>query len=333
MSAWIDKNGVRHVTVTTDNQRVHRRLPKGATARDAKQLEAELRAALGRQRAPAIPGDPPMTHLLAAYVPHTQANLRSPGTAIHHANRAAPWAEKYRASEAMVCADHMVRDMRQHYAPATINRSLGALKAALTLAWRAQIIAENYGARIRRLPENNARTNYPSVDDVAAIAQHCSVPAQAAIWAALLTGMRRAEVCMIDPAKHVRGDRLIVPASHTKTLRERSIPILPPLRAWLAHFPLSISADGVKSAFRRAREKAGLGHVHFHDLRHACASIMIEAGEDLYVVGEVLGHTNVQTTKRYAHLQLSRKRSALEKVSEAVTAKSAPQSAPQRKTL
>ena len=125
-------------------------------------------------------------------------------------------------------------------------------------------------------------------------------------------------MCNIDPAQHIHGDRLDIPASHTKTLRHKSLPIIAPMRPWLKHFPLSITADGIKSAFRRARIKAGLPTVRFHDLRHACASLLIEAGEDLYTVGEVLGHTNIQTTKRYAHLQLAKKRSALDKIGDAI---------------
>lgn len=138
---------------------------------------------------------------------------------------------------------------------------------------------------------------------------------------------------MIDPAQHVQGDKLTIPASHTKTLRIKTIPIIPIMRPWLDKFPLKISVDGVKSSFRRGRVKAGYPTVRFHDLRHACAALLIEAGEDLYAVGEVLGHTNVQTTKRYAHLEMGRKRAALAKVSDAVSARIAPEIAPQRKTL
>lgn len=312
---WIDKDGRWHAAPMVNGRRVHRILPEGATARDAKQLEAELRTAIGRKRGPVLPGDPPLMELLAGYIEHAQRTLRSPDTAIFHARRAGPWAEKYRASEADTCAAQMVKDMTGHYAPATINRSLGTIKAALTLAWREGRISENYGARIRRLAENNERHEYPTVQAVQAIVEHCSEPARAAIWIALLTGARRGEVCRIDPAKHVHGDRLDIPASHTKTLRIKSLPIIAPMRPWLAHFPLSIGEDGVKSAFRRARVKAGFPTVRFHDLRHACAAMLIEAGEDLYAVGEVLGHTNVQTTRRYAHLEMSRKRAALDKIS------------------
>lgn len=331
MSTWIDKEGRRHVAVMVSGQRAHRRLPPGATARDAKQLEANLRNAMGRGREPTIPGDPPLLELLATYIERAQTTLRSPDTAEYHARRAAPWAERYRASEADQCADHMVRDMLGSYKPATINRSLGAIKAALTQAWRDRRIPENYGARIQRLPEHNERHEYPSIQVVQAIADRCSPQARAAIWMALLTGARRGEVCQIDPALHVHGDRLDIPASHTKTLRTKSLPIIAPMREHLAHFPLTITVGGVKSAFRRARVKAGFPTVRFHDLRHACASLLIEAGEDLYAVGEVLGHTNVQTTKRYAHLQMQRKRDAVGKIGKAITAQITPGIAPAKK--
>jgi integrase len=312
-------------------QRAHRRLPEGATARDAKRLDAELRNALGRGRSPSIPNDPPLIDLLASYIDNARVTLRSPETAEYHAQRAAPWAEKYRASEADQCAAHMVKDMLGSYKPATINRSLGTIKAALTLAWRERKIADNYGARIKRIPEHNERHEYPTIKAVHAITAHCGMQAQAAIWMALLTGARRGEVCKIDPSLHVHGNRLDIPSSHTKTLRVRSLPIIAPMRPWLKHFPLTITVDGVKSAFRRARERAGYPTVRFHDLRHACASLLIEAGEDLYAIGEVLGHTQVQTTRRYAHLQLKRKREALDKIGKAVTAKITPESAPEKK--
>ncbi|WP_233516087.1 tyrosine-type recombinase/integrase [Janthinobacterium sp. BJB426] len=43
--------------------------------------------------------------------------------------------------------------------------------------------------------------------------------------------------------------------------------------------------------------------MNFHDLRHSCASIMLGLGVNLYTISKILGHANVQTTQRYAHLQ------------------------------
>lgn len=131
MSSWIDKDGYRHVAVQIGGKRVHRRLQKGSSARDAKQLEAELRQAMTRSQKPVIPGDPPMHALLADYVECAKRAQRSPDTAEHHAMRIEPWAEKYRASQARECAAHIIKDMVGHYAAATINRSLGTLKKSL----------------------------------------------------------------------------------------------------------------------------------------------------------------------------------------------------------
>ena len=83
---------------------------------------------------------------------------------------------------------------------------------------------------------------------------------------------------------------------------------------WLKHLPLAIGFEGVKSGFRRAREAAGMSHVHFHDLRHSCATILLQLGADLHVVREILGHTSVKTTERYAHVMVQPQRQALEKL-------------------
>ena len=54
--------------------------------------------------------------------------------------------------------------------------------------------------------------------------------------------------------------------------------------------------------WRRIRERAGLDDVRLHDLRHSFASGGLLVGEGLPMIGKLLGHTQVQTTARYAHL-------------------------------
>ncbi len=54
--------------------------------------------------------------------------------------------------------------------------------------------------------------------------------------------------------------------------------------------------------WQRARARAGLKDVRIHDLRHTFASIAVAAGQGLPMIGKLLGHTQVQTTARYAHL-------------------------------
>ena len=303
-------------------------MPEGATAGDAKQLEGELRAAVGRQRAPVIPGDPPMLEILELYAQHCDQELRSPDTAKYHAARLYPWAEKYRASEAQACAAAFVKDARKKvqqkdstmapaYTPATINRSLGAMTKGLSLAWEAGRIPENYGLKVKRLPENNQREVFLSVEEVATLAAACSEQVATAVWVALLTGARRGEVCKIR-AEDIGRTTIAIPSSHTKKLKPRIVPIVPALRPHLKNMPLEIDYEGVKTGFRRAREKVGMEHVHFHDLRHSCASILIGLKVDLYTVSKILGHGSVSTTQRYAHLAVEQQREALNKLSALV---------------
>lgn len=63
--------------------------------------------------------------------------------------------------------------------------------------------------------------------------------------------------------------------------------------------PRGYAAKGIRTAFKRA----GLNDVRIHDLRHTCASRLVQNGMSLYEVSQMLGHVDVQTTQIYAHLE------------------------------
>lgn len=307
--------GGYEVSVSVRRQRLHRRLPPGASAGDARRLEAELRVALERatpKRQAVVPGDPLLTEILALYEQEAD-HLRSPDTAKHHARRIGRWCEGRRASEARAVAASIVDDMRGPYAVATINRSLGCLKRGLRLAWERGLTREDRSAEISRLPENNRRDLYLDMAQVNAIAEQASANVRAAIWIALLTACRRGEVLAIQPGD-IGRDSLTIRAGNTKTLRTRTVPIVPALRPWLKALPLPINYEGLKTGFRRAREAAGMPEVHFHDLRHSCATILLGLEVPLDVVRDILGHTSIKTTERYAHALVHRQRDALSKL-------------------
>ena len=63
-----------------------------------------------------------------------------------------------------------------------------------------------------------------------------------------------------------------------------------------------------------------MAHCTFHDLRRSCGTLMIEAGVDLYVVSEILGHSSVSVTqKRYAFMGNERKTEGMRKTFEKTT--------------
>jgi integrase len=63
-----------------------------------------------------------------------------------------------------------------------------------------------------------------------------------------------------------------------------------------------------------ARIRAGLPDLRVHDLRHSFASFLVNAGRSLYEVQELLGHADIRTTSRYAHLSRERLFEAVEMV-------------------
>lgn len=250
--------------------------------------------------------------IMPLYLAHAKTT-RWPKQAEHCAMRIQPWLTGFRASQAREVGAKIIRDMKPAYAPATINRSLAALKKALSIAWELGHTEVNHGAAIKSLPPNNKREVFLSPAQVKTLAEHCPEGVQAAIWIALYTGARRGEILAMRP-EDVGKTELTIHARNTKTLRTRVIPIVKPLRPWLKHLPLPYKDyEGLKSGFQRGREKAGMEHVNFHDLRHSCASILVASGADLYTVSKILGHSAITTTQRYAHMQVEQQRLALSK--------------------
>jgi integrase len=69
------------------------------------------------------------------------------------------------------------------------------------------------------------------------------------------------------------------------------------------------SPDYVTSKFSKLLKKYGLPHIRFHDLRHTCASLLIDNDYQLKDIQEWLGHADIQTTANiYGHLDIERKK-------------------------
>ena len=66
------------------------------------------------------------------------------------------------------------------------------------------------------------------------------------------------------------------------------------------------------------RKRAGLEDVRIHDLRHSFASRALALGESLPMIGKLLGHRQVQTTARYAHLAQESVKASSARVSESI---------------
>jgi len=127
----------------------------------------------------------------------------------------------------------------------------------------------------------------------------------------LLTGCRLGEIqtlrwCDIQP-NHIElpdsktGYRRL-PLSPDAALVLNQIPKIENNPHVIAGIKSGQHCTDLQKPWRRIRVKAGIPKVRIHDLRHTFASHAVMAGHPLPIVGRLLGHSQIQTTMRYAHL-------------------------------
>ena len=75
--------------------------------------------------------------------------------------------------------------------------------------------------------------------------------------------------------------------------------------------------------WHRIRAEVEISDVRLHDLRHNYASVAVRSGENLRVIGMLLGHVDAETTLRYAHLDDATTHSAVNKVAKSMRTKRA----------
>jgi integrase len=77
--------------------------------------------------------------------------------------------------------------------------------------------------------------------------------------------------------------------------------------------------DNLRRSWGRVRERAGLGDVRFHDIRHTCVSLLLDLGVPPHIVRDIVGHSDIDVTMTiYAHAALGEKRRALGKLGDAL---------------
>ena len=80
------------------------------------------------------------------------------------------------------------------------------------------------------------------------------------------------------------------------------------------------SGGGLDHVWQTVRARAGLGDVRLHDLRHSLASRALALGETLPVIGKLLGHSDIETTTRYAHLAQDSIHETAERIAASIAA-------------
>jgi integrase len=302
MSVWKDKSGRYHAAIQRGGPRIHRKLPPQATWRDAKRKEAEILSDFDAAAAKRYLIQDGIARWLKEDVAHQKGQK---GTEAH-AFALAEYVEGRELSEVVAVAERYKRACRGRLTNSTINRRLAILRRVANLAFRRWgWLQEPLGLKLELLAENPAREAYLTRSELARLL--LAIPLRSARRAALVaafTGLRRGELLGLRHI-NIQGD-LIYLKSNTKTGKPRVVPIVHHVRFALKRLPFGIHKDTLTHIIARA----GNG-IRLHDLRHTAASLLVQAGIDLYRVGAILGHSDTRTTKRYAHLAVNDLRAAM----------------------
>ena len=237
---------------------------------------------------------------------NTKARLLAIGTTLRN-----PPANAFTAS---MFTTYRAKRIDEGLAPATANRELAYVRSMFNELKRiGEWKGENPVAAIRGFRVQETELTWLSLEQVAKLLSTCERPeARNAhlpliVRVALSTGARWSEAEELRISQ-VRDDHLYF--VKTKNGRARSVPVDPELTAALRKHHEDYSEDDrifgtAYSAFRKALDVAEIelpdGQLT-HVLRHTFASHFVQSGGNIVALQKLLGHSDLKTTMRYAHL-------------------------------
>lgn len=253
----------------------------------------------------------------------------------------------------------MVSQLRQTAAPASVIKIHGVLRNALSDAERMDLVPRNVAKAVRsaKLPRTERRALTPD-EALTLLGQLQGDHLEFVFIVALSTGLRRGEVLGLrwqdvdlpgralfvrQTVQRVHGElQLFPPKTHRSTrpipLSEVTLSALLAQRArqiedrllvgvawedhglvFASHLGTPLEPRNVNRRFGTARAAAGLEWVRLHDLRHAFATFLLDQGEELRTVMDLLGHSTIRlTADTYGHVLPSRARSAADAIDRAL---------------
>lgn len=299
------QKGRWEVQFSQGGRRVHRVLPEGSTREQAKKLEIKLRREVfDTDELDEIP-DYTLGEAIMRYLKEFQGKSKKQTES--HARTLAPFISGRTIRVVCDVSDGVRREIG--VSNSTKNRRLAILRRVASLAYRRWgWLKEPLHEKIEMLPENPARTVYLDRGGLAALLKGIrGREARRACLIAAFTGLRKGELLALEPADVSEG---LIYIRDSKTGSPRVVPAIKSIQFALRRLPLKVD----RYHLSKVVHKASGGKVRFHDLRHTCASLLAQEGVDLYVIGQVLGHKSIQTTKRYSHLSTKTLETAMGKL-------------------
>lgn len=218
----------------------------------------------------------------------------------------------------------------------TASRTLRLLSSILSFGVREGYLGANPALGVEKTPDRSME-RFLSPDEMRRLGDALmKLEAAGAPGAGLsiirmlaLSGARKGEIEQLKWTEvDLRTGFLRLAGSKTGA---KLIPITGPMRAILekrgklgergfvfASLGSDLYFQGTPKLWLRVRKLAGLDDVRLHDLRHSAASFGLAGGLGLEVIGKLLGHADIKTTRRYAHLSEGHVRAAAETMADGI---------------
>jgi len=307
------KTGIWNVRIQISGERIQRALGPTARREDALALEVQIRrdhidGRIGKTQTRSI------DEALLKWLQGEAQTLKDKSGHESKARAVRPYCADKRLDQIVYAAEELKADgIKAGLSPATINRRLAILRRIANLAhgqwgW----LDKPLGQRIKLLRGETARHTYLTPDQVEHLAECCTHAVVAtAIRLAARTGLRQNEILAADT---VFDGCIVVHPDQAKSGRPRLVPIPPDMAE--IKLPLGITYATLRTYFEAARKTAGLEHVRFHDLRHPAASWWAQSWATATILRDLLGHSSLAMTSRYAHLMTGDLKRAAEKMAQ-----------------
>ena len=213
--------------------------------------------------------------------------------------------------------------------PTSVQRYFSIFGASLTAAVDAEVIASDPSYKIKIAKGEVDERHYLKHEEAGLLIAQFAPPVAASMDLPLVltllgTGMRWGEAVGLQ-VERVDFERMVIRVAETwdsksgalkdypKGKKRRNVPVPAWLESWLrwsigdrtSGFAFGAPQDidnWRKRVWDGAVDRACIGHVRIHDLRHTFASWLLQRGVKLADVGHLLGHVSTATTERYAHL-------------------------------
>jgi integrase len=216
--------------------------------------------------------------------------------------------------------------------PATLNRYVANIGALFTWAIKQRIAPKGFihpCRGIARKAENNERIRFLSASEMPRLLDATKQSSWEKLYLLVLlgltTGARKGELLKLCWS-NIDVDKKVAYTGITKNGDRKAIPLLPNVLAELNRYisqpnhlvfcspKIPTKKYCFESRWQIALKEARINDFHFHDLRHSCASYLVQNNATLVEVGDVLGHRDLRTTRRYAHLGVEHKANLVNRV-------------------